>query len=201
MSNLSYFHFSVDALFESSSASGGSTLLVPVTFEGDAAAPDRISGALVLNLSVFALEMEIISVGGDIYTTNPATGVWELAPLGSVAVPNPALLTSGGAPPLVDATVVGEETIDGVRAIRLRGAARLDSLEGLEGEFETADVWIGADDGLVYRISSEGVVSLESLGLPLPNIGLSGDATLSLDMRFSRFDQPVIIEPPNVPAP
>ena len=177
-----------------------STMRARLSFDGEAAAPDRMKGALILNLGAFALQMEAISAGGVLYTTNPSTGAWEVAlDFGGAAIPNMATLLTEGESPLVGARVLGEDTLDGVRMIKLRGEARI---EGLEGEFPRADVWIGADDSLIYRIASEGDLSLDSLGFAgLSSAGLSGDAYIRLDIRLSRFGDAVDIEAPEVGAP
>ena len=177
-----------------------STMRARLSFDGEAAAPDRMKGALILNLGAFALQMEAISAGGVLYTTNPSTGAWEVAlDFGGAAIPNMATLLTEGESPLVGARVLGEDTLDGVRMIKLRGEARI---EGLEGEFPRADVWIGADDNLIYRIASEGDLSLDSLGFAgLSSAGLSGDAYIRLDIRLSRFGEAVDIEAPEVGAP
>ena len=177
-----------------------STMRARLSFDGEAAAPDRMRGALILNLGAFALQIEAISAGGVLYTTNPSTGAWEVAlDFGGAAIPNMATLLTEGESPLVGARVLGEDTLDGVRMIKLRGEARI---QGLEGEFPRADVWIGADDSLIYRIASEGDLSLDSLGFAgLSSAGLSGDAYIRLDIRLSRFGEEVDIEAPEVGAP
>ena len=177
-----------------------STVRAQLSFDGVAEAPDRMRGDLILNIGGFALRMEVISAGGVLYTTNPSTGVWEVAlDFGGAAIPNMAMLLAEGDAPLIGARVLGEDTLDGVRMVKLRGEARI---EGLEGEFPRADVWIGADDSLIYRIASEGDLSLDSLGgLGLSGAGLSGDAYIRLDMRLSQFGEPVDIEAPSVGAP
>ena len=115
-----------------------STVRAQLSFDGVAAAPDRMRGDLILNLGAFALQMEAISADGVLYTTNPSTGVWEVAlNFDGAAIPNMAMLLTEGDAPLIDARVLGEDTLDGVRMIKLRGEARI---EGLEGEFPRADV-------------------------------------------------------------
>ena len=190
--------FDVDG--DMSMESDGSTIRARMSFDGDAEAPDRMKGDLILNLGAFALQMGIISADGVLYTTNPTTGAWQVAlDFGGAAIPNLAMLLTEGETPLIDAEVLGEETLDGVQVVKLRGEARI---AGLQGEFPRADVWIGTEDSLIYRIASEGDVSLDSLGFAgLSGAGLSGDAFISLDMRLSRFGEEVDIEAPEVGAP
>ena len=186
--------FEVDG--EMTMETDASTMDAQVLFEGEAAAPDRMRGDLILNIGAVALQMGVISADGVLYTTNPMTGAWEVAlDFGGAAIPNLAMLLAEGESPLIDAQVLGEETLDGVQVVKLRGEARI---EGLEGDFPSADVWIGVEDRFVHRIASEGDVSLDSLGLGLSSAGLSGDAHIRLNMRLYGFGDSVDIEAPAV---
>ena len=186
--------FEVDG--EMTMETDASTMDAQVSFEGEAAAPDRMKGDLILNIGAVALQMGVISADGVLYTTNPMTGVWEVAlDFGGAAVPNLAMLLAEGESPLIDAQVLGEETLDGVQVLKLRGEARI---AGLVGDFPSADVWIGVEDRFVHKIASEGDVSLDSLGLGLSSAGLSGDAHIRLNMRLYGFGDSVDIEAPAV---
>ena len=186
--------FEVDG--EMTMETDASTMDAQVSFEGEAAAPDRMRGDLILNIGAVALQMGIISADGVLYTTNPMTGAWEVAlDFGGAAIPNLAMLLTEGESPLIDAQILGEETLDGVQVVKLRGEARI---AGLAGEFPSADVWIGVEDRFVHKIASEGDVSLDSLGLGLSSAGLSGDAHIRLNMRLYGFGDSVDIEAPAV---
>ena len=174
-----------------------SEVRIPLTYNGVSEAPGRSRASLVLNVYFFSLQIDLIIIGDTVWTTNPQTDVWEEAPSDSIALPNPALLIGGDTPALSDPVVVGTEQVSGVETIHLTGVAQIDALSGLGEELATADVWVGVEDWLVYRIVAGGEVDLDSLGLPLASAGLTGSAELSLDLRLSDFNTPVEIEPPD----
>ena len=194
MADVKSFHFDVTGQLELESSD--SRINIPITYEGDSVAPDRTKARLTLSVTVFVLQMDIIMIGEEAWTTNAQTGVWQAAPTASIGLPNPVLLMSGGDPALDDAKIVKEETIDGASTVRLEGTARLGGLTGAGDAPTTAEVWIGADDRLVYRIRYSGTIDLDALGLDLAGVGLAGDAVLALDMALSQFDAPVEIERP-----
>ena len=171
---------------------------IPLAYNGVAAAPNRSQGSLVLNVFFFSLQIDLITVGDAVWTTNSQVEVWEEAAPGSISLPNPALFISGGVPALSDPVIVGLEILDGVETVHLAGIAQIDALSGLGDGNVPADVWIGVDDWLVYRIDAQGRVNLDELGLQLADAGLTGEATLVLDIRLRDFNTPVSIEPPIV---
>ena len=175
-----------------------SEVRIPLTYSGVSSAPGRSRASLVLNVYFFSLQIDLIIVGDTAWTTNPQTDVWEQAPSDSIALPNPALLLGGDTAALSGPVIVGAELVDGVETRHLRGAPQIDALRGLGEDLASADVWVGVEDWLVYRIVAGGEVDLDALGLPLASAGLTGSAELSLDMRLSDFNTPVEIEPPDV---
>ncbi len=174
-----------------------SEVRIPLTYSGVSAAPGRSDASLILNVYFFSLQIDLIIIGDTVWTTNPQTEVWEEASSDTIALPNPALLIGGDTPALSAPTIVGTEQVDGVETIHLTGVPQIDALSGLGDELASADVWIGAEDWLVYRIDAGGEVDLDALGLPLSGVGLSGSAELSLDIRLYDFNMPVTIEPPD----
>ena len=199
MSELQSFAFDVSGTLNLQTQNG--PLDVPLTFTGAAAAPDRSAGTLLLSVYFFGLEMDVILIGDTMWTTNPQqSGVWFKSEVGTLALPNPALLMGGGTPALSEASVAGREQLEGADTIRLIGIAQLEALDRLDlggdsGRIPT-EAWVGAEDKLVRRIAAEGSVSTDSLGLQLEGFEISGDASLSLDIRLSDFNAPVTIEPP-----
>ena len=196
MAKVDTFHFEVSGRINVTS--GDAAIELPISYVGDVQAPDRTRGKLVLSVMVFALEIEIVTVGGVTYTTNPQSGEWEVSSSGTLGVPNPAGFIRGGAPLLTGATYVGLEIRDGERVHHLAGIVRLDVLADLEGE-TPADIWIGAEDMLVREVAAEAPVDLEALGLPVSGIGLAGTGVATLSIRLSGYGEPVRIEAPVVP--
>ena len=195
MSQVESFAFEVNGSLLVDSTDG--EVRIPLTYNGVSAAPGRSRASLVLNVYFFSLQIDLIIIGDTVWTTNPQTEVWERAASGTIALPNPALLIGGDTPALSDPVIVGAERVDGVETIHLRGVAQIDALSGLGDELALADVWVGAEDWLVYRIAAGGEVDLDGLGLPLASAGLTGSAELLLDIRLSDFNTPVTIEPPD----
>ncbi len=176
--------------------SADSEVRIPITYSGVSAAPDRSEATLVLNVFFFSLQIDLIIIGDRVWTTNPQTEVWEEAEPGSIALPNPALLIGGDTPALADPVILGPETLDGIETLRLMGTPQIEALSGLGDEIASADVWIGAEDWLVYRIDAGGEIDLDALGLPLASAGITGVADLVLEIRLSDYGTPVEIEPP-----
>ena len=195
MSQVKSFAFAVTGHLLVDSAD--SEVRIPLTYNGVSAAPGRSRASLVLNVYFFSLQIDLVIIGDTVWTTNPQTEVWEEAPSDSIALPNPALLIGGDTPALSDPVIVGTERVDGVETIHLSGVPQIGALSGLGEDLATADVWVGVEDWLVYRIAAGGEVDLDSLGLPLSSAGLTGSAELSLDIRLSDFDTPVEIETPS----
>ena len=196
MARVDSFHFEVSGRVNVSS--GDAAAEIPISYVGDVQAPDRTRGKLVLSMLVFVLEMEIVTVGGVTYTTNPQSGEWGVSESGTPGVPNPAGFIRGGAPLMALATYVGLESRGGERVHHLAGIARLDAFSDLEGE-TTADIWIGTEDLLVREVVVEAPVDLDALGLPVSAMGLTGSGVAALSIRLSGYGEPDRIEAPIVP--
>ena len=177
--------------------SADSEIQIPITYSGVSAAPDRSQGSLVLNVFFFSLQIDVIMIGDRVWTTNPQTEVWEEAPPGSIALPNPALLMGGDTAALSDPVIVGPETLGETETLHLMGTPQIEALSGLGDEIASADVWFGAEDWLVYRVDAGGEIDLDALGLPLASAGITGTADLVLEIRLSDYGTPVEIEPPD----
>lgn len=173
-----------------------SETVVPVFMEGDAAAPDRASGAMTIGVLMFALRMDVIIIGESAWTTNPQTDTWQAVDARSLGIPNPAMLVSDGSLALDEPAIAGEEQIEGVRTTLVEGGLQLDEVTNVARSEATATLWIGADDYRIYKIGYEGIIDADALGLSLDSMGLTGDAAIIFDLRLSEFDAPISIEPP-----
>ena len=132
------------------------------------------------------------------YLTNPMTGEWEVTSTDEFGIPDPVLLVSGVFPSLNDMKKVGEERIGEIPTYHLSGSVTSADLEMLGADLESVDIWIGAEDSLLYRISTQGLANLDDLGLSLEDMGLGGEATIALQIDLSDFNEPVTIEPPTI---
>ena len=196
MAAVESFHFTTSGSLETTTAE--SEMTISITFEGDSLSPDRTSARLTLGVSVFVLEIDIVSVGANVYLTNPMTGEWETTSADEFGIPNPALLVSGVFPSLSAMKMVGEELIGELPTYHLSGSVTLEDSEMLGAHLESVDVWISVENGLLHRISTQGTVNLDTLGLSLEDMGLGGEGTITLQIDLSDFNKPVEIEPPIV---
>ena len=196
MAAVESFHFTTTGSLETTTSE--SEMTISITFEGDSLSPDRTSARLTLGVSVFLLEIEIVTIGANVYLTNPMTGEWETTSADEFGIPNPVLLVSGVFPSLSDMNMVGEERIGEVPTYHLSGSVMLEGLEMLGADLESVDIWLGAEDGLLYRISTQGLANLDELGLSLEDMGLEGEGTITLQIDLSDFNEPIEIEPPTV---
>jgi hypothetical protein len=196
ISDVGSFHFDVSGVFKISA--GQASIEVPLSYVGDVQVPDMTHGIVSLSVMVFALEMEIITVGGVTYTTNPESGAWEISEEGALGIPNPAQFAQGGEPPLVNARYESDEQRDGHEVHRLTGLAQFNTLDEA-GQQSEATVWIGVDDFLLREISVQVDVALDAMGLPVGDLGLGGNGTVELSIKLSDFGKPVSIETPTIP--
>ena len=196
MASVESFHFTTTGSLETTETE--SEMTISLTFEGDSLSPDRTNARLTLGVSVFLLEIDIVTIGSDVYLTNPMTGEWEVTSTDEFGIPDPVLLVSGVFPSLHDLEIVGEERIGEVPTYHLSGSVTSADLEMLGADLESVDIWIGAEDSLLYRISTQGLVNLDELGLSLEDMGLEGEGTITLQIDLSDFNAPVEIEPPTI---
>ena len=196
MAAVKSFHFTTTGSLETTSSESNTT--ISLTFEGDSLSPNRTSARLTLDVSVFLLEIDIVTIGADVYLTNPMTGEWEVTSPDEFGIPDPVLLVSGVFPSLSDMKMVGEERIGEVPTYHLSGSVTSADLEMLGADLESVDIWIGAKDSLLYRISTQGLANLDDLGLSLEDMGLEGEGTITLQIDLSDFNAPVTIELPTI---
>ena len=127
MSQVGSFHFDVSGTF--SVSTGQSSIEVPLSYVGDVQTPDKSHGLISLSVVVFALEMEIITIGAVTYTTNLESGAWEISEGDGLGIPNPADFSLGGQPPLANARFLDNENRDGVDVYKLAGTAQFGTLD------------------------------------------------------------------------
>ena len=196
MSATGSFHFRVDANVKPTDQT--STTGIPLTFEGEFLAPDRVRGKLVVSLGFFSLVIETIAIGDTSYTTNPQTGEWEVGAGPASLFPNPAELREGRAAEFRDLVLLGQETLEGVQVYHLR-VVPPQGIFGDPGGVAQADFRIGVEDFRILRISAQGEVSLDDLGPALRGAGISGAAHIAMTLDFSAYGEPVVIEAPPIP--
>ncbi len=162
------------------------------TADGNIAAPDKLQADIDAERGAIRIEVEVISIGEDIWLTDPfGSGTWQRIEEG-IAIRD-IFAPDEGIPELlrgaVDARVTGSERIDGVATYRIEAevdAADIESLAPVAepGVIVPVTVWIGQDDSLLRRARLEGPINNEESDDIRRQIELSG------------FDEPVTIEPP-----
>lgn len=173
----------------------GSVVNVPIRLTGDYQAPDRSRATMLVSLLFLSVESQVVIIGDTAYITNPATGEWQViegaAPFYADAVRLPtADLTS-----LRGLTLLGAETLDGMRVYHVAGTLPAGVFDPTIGEFR-ADFWIGVENGLPVQIKAEGAFDLtKEVAALLGNVA-AGRASVSIALKLSDFGKPVSIEAP-----
>jgi lipoprotein LprG len=185
MQAINSFHFVLDQV------GGGTPIAMGIEMKkayGDVVRPDRLKMTISGTVSGMSLEVQMITVSGVMYMTNPLSGKWELPPAEfkvlSVLDPNTFIATV-----MTDVTGLTElnaEELAGVPCYHLSGSINSDDLSAITGSSVkgvviSIEVWIGKDDLLVRNIKVAGKITETEL----PGI------VRTLDL--SNFDQEVSI--------
>ncbi|HXH21131.1 MAG TPA: LppX_LprAFG lipoprotein [Dehalococcoidia bacterium] len=159
------------------------------TAEGDFVLPDRMSAEARGKLGPATVSVRLVAIGDRTWVTNPFSRQFERAPGSVLDIIDPAALVAAVARSLRDAKVEGSDSVDGVRAYRVKGSMRTDDLaEGLSfgepGRTVEVEVWVGRDDSLIRRARLKGPMA-------------AGEAdNIVRQLSLSRYDAPVTIEEP-----
>jgi hypothetical protein len=226
------FPAALGQMFGQSGSTAGS-LTVDMSGNGEAQFPDRYHATINAKMSGLSIATEVIVANGKAYVKNPLTSKWE-------ASTQSGNLTDqlGQADPLSasqllksvkSVTDLGEETVDNTRVRHLRLTPDKDKLisnlnssaiknpqalaaikQVLDSGTMTVDVWVGKDDHLLRRLSTDADYNLDlnqlmgSLGsitgtnssrLPA---GSTIHATAHVVINYHDFDKPVTISIPTV---
>jgi WD40 repeat protein len=181
--------------------SDGLGLEIPVSFEGDFQAPDKSVGTLSMSFLGIAIEMETITIGDTTYTTNIETGEWEISSGDAffdleqfgLPVPSPESFLELDPDAFSDLQVVGEESLNGVPTIHMRGPMSLDQVVGTY-DLAELNVWIGVEDHYMHQMTIEGQTVVEDLG-DSPFGG--GELDMLITLTLSNFNEPLDIQPPD----
>ena len=153
--------------------------------------PDRMTAEVKATVAGFFVEIQVINVGGQTFMTNPLTGDWQvfdeaLAPL---ALFDPAVGVQSILKELSDASLDGQETVQGVPSHRIVGRLTAEALRFIAGSYAEgsvlrAELFIGAEDLMLREVRLEGrLVEGEPEGI-------------THILTFSDFNEPFVIEPP-----
>lgn len=157
--------------------------------EGAVAGPDRLQVQIKGRFLALNIETGVVILPDQSWLLSPITGDWEREDVNIDAFFDPGDGVTALMRSIETAEVSGEDRIDGVDTVRLRtsidaGVLTLFGDNTLAGEMVTAEVWIGEDDPLVYRIELRGPV-------------LAGDdEDIERRLELRDFDGAITIEPP-----
>lgn len=185
--NLTSVHFTLE--MDGATLSLGPGLQV-TSAEGDVVSPDRAHLFFKLRFGTLTADSQLVTIGDQLYLTNPLTGRWEKVPtrIASLQV----LDAEHGVPSLLRQVVDPEkstESLDSVKTYHIKGKVPTSAFTDLTGGQPTdglvdGEVWVGADDFLVRQVRLEGAI-------------IAGDKATSVRvLKLSRFNDPISIEPP-----
>ena len=178
--------------FELDHANGTSEIVLGIQMEhaeGAVAGPDRLEVEVKGKFLSLNVEVGVVILPDESFLRSPITGNWERENVNIDAFFDPADGVTALMRTIEGAVVAGTERIDGIEVVRLRasidtGELTLFGEDTLAGETVDAEVWIGLDDPLVYRLELEGPVLFSD----------NEDIRRRLDL--SDFDGDIVIEAP-----
>ena len=160
-----------------------------VSAEGDVAIPDRLAADIRAKAGAISASVELISVGGRTWITNPFTRGWQRLPGLSVSdVADPAAIVGALAAGLQQVRLAGEDEVGGTTTYHLAGVVDSALLEDALGAAQSGfmvgvDLWVGRDF-LPRRARLSGRLA-------------AGDPdNIVRQLDFSGFNAPVDIRPP-----
>jgi hypothetical protein len=162
--------------------------------EGDFVAPDRLKASIKATFQTLPVAVNVISIGDQSWITNPLQGGDHYLPLpngpqtSGILDPNQGVLKAVS--DMRDPKQTGSERIGNVDTTIVSGTVDAGALKSLAPDGEAgrqvpAQVWIGKNDPLVYRVRLSGPLS----GSEPQNIVRQVD--------LSQFNENITILPPN----
>lgn len=160
---------------------------------GDIVTPDQMQTKITIAAGQANIDVQLIAIGPDKYQTNLLTGQWGPAQAGFDYSPTVFFDKQQGLSSVVgklrDVERLGDETVDGQAAYRLKGKVAREAIApmtsgAIEGDPVTAELWIARD--------SANLLKLVLTEPPTANKPKPTTWTLTL----SKHDQPVTITRP-----
>jgi hypothetical protein len=163
MQAVNSFHFALDQ------TGGGTPIAMGIEMtkaDGDVVRPDKLKMTISGTVSGMSLEVQIVTVGGVIYMTNPLTGKWEVPPaeFNVLSAFDPNTFIANVMKDIASLTKLNDEESAGVLCYHLSGAISSDDLSAITGSSVKGvpiniEVWIGKDDLLVRNIKVTGKIT------------------------------------------
>jgi hypothetical protein len=163
MQTINSFHFALDQ------AGGGTPIAMGIEMKkayGDVVRPDKLKMTISGAVSGMSLEVQIITVNGVMYMTNPLSGKWEKPPAAfeilSVLDPNAFIATA--MQDITGLVKLDDDESGGVTCYHLSGSTGSDELSAITGSSVkgvaiNTEVWIGKDDFLVRSVKLAGKIT------------------------------------------
>ncbi len=128
--------------------------------EGDIAGPERLYFKVEARIGPLLAELEMISLPGEGWITNPLTGRWEREQIDLDQFFDPADGITATMRAIYGAEVTGTQTVDGTETYRVEATVDSEFLTLFGTPQSGVDLrlkaWIGVDDPLVHRIEVVG---------------------------------------------
>jgi hypothetical protein len=161
------------------------------TAEGDFVLPDRLRAEVEAEAGNIDVSVNAIAIGDRTWITNPFTRRFQSLS-GTISLRDifdPAELVATAIGSIRNATIVGQESVDGVPSYRIRGeldsAVLTEALGIVEpGQVLEVELWSGVEDGLPRQVRLEGPLNPDE------------EADIARELRLSRFNETVDIQPP-----
>lgn len=157
---------------------------------GDVIPPDRLRMDITGTWGRMFLSTQLITVGEETYMQNPLNQKWEPTKFAAITLFQPDTGINAIMQSVTDLAMLPGETVEGAPCFHLSGMLRSEVLDSVavghaaEGLPVETEIWIGAEDFLLRRVTFKGQITEEEV----PGIV----RTLTL----SRFNEPVTIELP-----
>ncbi len=170
MQTLSSYHFLLQQV------GGGTPIAAGVEMtkaEGDVVRPDKLKATITGTVSGFAVQVQIVSVGGVLEITNPLTGAWETpsASFSVLSIFDPNTGVGAILKGLADPAGLADAQAGGVLCYHLTGSIKSENLSAITGSAVTGtsistELWIGKDDLFVRQVKLTGqITSSEVTGI------------------------------------
>jgi hypothetical protein len=190
MQSVSAFHFLLTHQNGFSTIANG---LDMTRAEGDFVAPDRFKAAVKATFQTLPVSVNVISIRDQTWITNPLQGGEHYLPLSNgpqtteILDPNRGLLKAASA--MRDPKLTGSEKIGGNDTYVISGSIDSGNLQAIATDAESgrqvpAQVWVGKDDSLVYRVRLSGPLSANE------------PQNIVRQVDLSQFNENITVQPP-----
>jgi hypothetical protein len=161
--NINSFHFALDQ------TGGGTPIAMGIEMQkasGDVVRPDKLKMTIDGTYSGMALEVQMITIGGVIYMTNPLSGAWETPPaeFDILKVFDPNAFIASVMRDITGLTKLTDEESGGVICYHLSGSISSDDLSAITGSSVKGvainiEIWVGKDDLLLRTVKLTGKIT------------------------------------------